>query len=107
MNKKSPDKVNKVRKIRNMFVLRKGNSTRDSNLTRQNSNDNVYGLERQSSINSLNNSDSWYSRDNSIENQSYIRNQKQASSNGFVNYLIYLIYKDKVSFQSLFSRKHI
>lgn len=41
-----------------MFILRKGNSTRDSNLPRQKSNDNVYGLERQSSINSLNDSES-------------------------------------------------
>lgn len=90
MNKKSPEKATKVRKIRNMFILRKGNSTKDSNLTRQNSNDNVYGLERQSSINSLINSDSYYSRDNSIENQTYIRNQKQASSNGFVSTFEYM-----------------
>lgn len=73
-------------KVRNVFVLRKGNSTRDSNIPKQNSsesiNNNVYGLERQTSINSLNDSD-WAGHDNSLSNKRQLYNPKHASSNGF------------------------
>jgi hypothetical protein len=65
-----------------MFILRKGNSTRDSNIHRQNSNDqlspHIYGLDRQSSINSLADSDSCYTRDNSLSTH-----HPAHSSNGF------------------------
>lgn len=94
-----------------MFVLRKGNSTRDSDNLRKSSNENlnsnvymfstksningdtskdwtistkIYGMDRQSSINSLAETDSCYTRDNSLGSQ-FVRNPKHASSNGFEN----------------------
>lgn len=85
---KNVDKHSRTNKIRNVFVIRKGNSTRDSNQTNQNSNENfnnnVYGLERQTSINSLNESEV-VARDNSLNNRQ-IYNSKHASSNGFQLY---------------------
>lgn len=91
-----------------MFVLRKGNSTRDSNIMRQSSNENVannvyayngssilnfeskdwsistkaYWLDRQSSINSLVETDLCYTKDNSFWSH-IARDLKHASSNGF------------------------
>ena len=69
-----------------MFVLRKGNSKKDSKTLRQNSNGNEYGIDIQGSINSINKNESCYSRENSIERKQLIKNSLQSSSNGFVWY---------------------
>jgi len=111
----SPDINSRGNKIRNMFVLRKGNSTKDSDNLRKSSNENlnsnvymystnsnmncdnskdnsgsskIYGMDRQSSINSLVESDSCYTRDNSLGSQ-FARNQKHSSSNGFENHTVF------------------
>ena len=113
-------------KVRNMFVLRKGNSTRDSDILRKSSNENlgkniymyntksignwdtskdwtvstkVYGMDRQSSINSLAETDSWYTRDNSLGSQ-FARNPKHASSNGFENNKAFDPYSHGISFKT-------
>ena len=113
-------------KIRNMFVLRKGNSTRDSDIMRKSSNENlgnnvymyntnsngnwdtskdctistkIYGMDRQSSINSLAETDSCYTRDNSLGSQ-FARNPKHASSNGFENNKAFDPYSHGISFKT-------
>ena len=67
-------------------MLRKGNQTKESNITRQNSSEDVYGIERKPSISSINNNESRYSRDNSIESQHNSHNFHHTESNGFVSW---------------------
>lgn len=109
-----------------MFILRKGNSTRDSDILCKSSNENVgsnvnaykgssilnfdsskdwsnstknYGLDRQSSINSLIETDSGYTRDNSLGSQ-FAQNLKHASSNGFNENNAFDPYSHEGSFQT-------